>query len=426
METAFLSTTNFIIEKSQVLNENPYTAIALIVAFAIISLSPSKQKDRQVKPANENNKRGLLGQPAILAIGTANPPKCTNASRSKEFLTKFRDNGDITEEQYEWLVNICASCGIEQKYAGFDVDELLRGEGIYGKTLNVSVEERNEYWKKFTKDMSIRASEKAIENWGGDKQKITHVVFHSCTGFKAPGIELDVVDALGLKNVKRRLGINFMGCFGGFTGMAVAKSFCLSHPNAHVLVICGETCSGHITTSQNRSEQVGSAIFADGAAACIIGPGQVGDWALGTNLTKTMGLDTRDLMTWNPSDTCYTMFLSKQIGNKFGKDLLFSLKSNVRTVLGSNVNGAEVEWCVHPGGKALLDGLSKGLGSEKLRHSYRALKSYGNMSSPTIFFVIKNMTDEAMAKGAEASSDAICLGFGPGLTAEYCALHRIY
>eukprot|EP00963_Diacronema_lutheri_P013829 scaffold2843_cov465-Pavlova_lutheri.AAC.4 len=89
---------------------------------------------------------------------------------------------------------------------------------------NPTAEERQALWATRAPRLGIAAANKAVEQWGGDKQEITHLIFHSCTGFKAPGVELDILDALGLQNVRRRFGINYMGCFGAFTGLAAAKS----------------------------------------------------------------------------------------------------------------------------------------------------------------------------------------------------------
>jgi len=380
----------------------------------------------EIQCTKENNTRGLQGQPAILAIGTANPPFKAHRDEGDRFVDGYHEKGVLDEEQVKFVKKIRDTCGIEHRYSGLDLKEHFSGNSdqIFGKTLNEGVEVRNQYWAKFAKATAIEASKKAIESWGGDKTKITHVVFHSCTGFKAPGIELDVIDALGLTGVKRRLGINFMGCFGGFTAMSVAKSFCLSDPGAITLIVCAESCAAHMSATKDRSELLGSVIFADGAAACLVGPGQYGDWVLGDAMTKTLGKETRDMMTWFPSDTSYRMYLSKEIGNQFGVGLLLTVRGLVKTVLGKNVNVANAEWCVHPGGRGLLDGLAKGIGSEKLANSYQTLKNYGNMSSPTIFFVIKRMLDEAK-QSSSSKQDAICIGFGPGLTCELGALHKV-
>ena len=183
---------------------------------------------------------------------------------------------------------------------------------------------------KWAPKLAIDASREAIRKWGGDKNAITHIIFHSCTGFKAPGVELDVVDALNLTGIKRRLGINYMGCFGGFTGLNVAKSYALSSPNAVVLLVCVEICSCHMTLSENRSESLGNAVFSDGGAAVIIGAGRRGDWAIGSQETHTLGKESRSHMLWAPSNHAYNMFLDKSISTSLGMALFMNAKKYMR------------------------------------------------------------------------------------------------
>lgn len=444
MTSSYSNFSDILVEKSIQYNDyyeqfsvtlNFLLALLVAVAALIVAINSYsnvstvfvvKKKGRDFVESNsENNTRGLYGQPAILAIGTDNPPHKVHKDLCDDFMATCERRGDIEKEQVEFVKKIRDSCGIDYRYSGIEPHAAIAGnsDDLFGKTLQEPVEKRNLYWAEFAKATAIQASKNAIESWGGDKTKITHVIFHSCTGFKAPGIELDIVDAIGLTGVKRRLGINFMGCFGGFTGLSVAKSFCLSDPGSIALVVCAESCVAHASNAVDRSELLGSVIFADGAAACLVGPGQHGDWALGNAKTMTLGKETRDMMTWFPSNTSYRMYLSKDIGNQFGVGLLLTIRNLVKTVLGGNLDMKNVDWCVHPGGKGLLDGLAKGIGSEKLRHSYSVLKNYGNMSSPTIFFVIKRLLDEA--KETPSKKDAICLGFGPGLTAELCAIHKV-
>jgi len=303
--------------------------------------------------------------------------------------------------------------------------------GVFARLASATVEERHAIWAEWAPRLSIEAASKALNEWGGCSDNVTHVVFHSCTGFKAPGVELDLVDALKLKGVKRRLGINYMGCFGGFTGMSVAKAFVEADPQAVVLLVCCELCHLHYSFSENRSEHIGNAVFADGCAAAIIGAGRAGDWAIGEQKTHTCPPSSRGEMTWAPSNANYNMFLDKNIPVSLAKNLFFSVHDYVRAVCHSEAD--EVEWCVHPGGRGILDGLTNpkymlGVTKEQLRHSYGVLYDHGNMSSCTIFFVIKRMQEEqyqAAADCANLKNSAFCLGFGPGLTIEVAGLHKI-
>jgi predicted naringenin-chalcone synthase len=409
--------------------------VTLMVAMYSVSSSFGDRETassgrRHTGPSTKHqcNDDDLLGQPAILAIGTAVTPHQFSKERIIAFVNAMKDIPDENKSFHERVVN---QNGIDYRHFGFTLEEVLAGKGLYGATGNPGVIERHRYWAEWAPKMAIEATRMALDRWGGDKREITHVVFHSCTGFKAPGVELDIIDALGLTGVKRRLGINFMGCFGGFTGMSVAKSFVLSDPDSRVLLVCAELSGNCLTADTDRSKNLCNAIFGDGAAAVIVGPGRVGDWVIGEQVTRTLGKETRGFMKWSPTNYAYEMYLSKKIGWAFGSDMFFGLKKSFREAGFRLDNPSDVEWCVHPGGRKLLDQFCSGgvtsLGVDRhdLRHSYEVLRTHGNMSSPTIFFIVQRMIEESDLQGPERKSRAVCLGFGPGLTVEIAGLHRV-
>jgi len=417
----------------------------------------------EVGAPNAARGSGEVGAPAILGIGTSNPPTEWSVEDYVGELATLEKAGTVSAEWLDFLSKRVRNSGIERRCFALEPRELV--------SLAVSdVETRHAKWAKWAPQLAVSAARSAIADWGGDKAAITHVVFHSCTGFTAPGIELELIDQLKLPNVVRRLGINFMGCFGGFTGMSVAKTYVQANTGAVVLLVCCEICTSHFSISKNRSEALGNAIFADGAAAAIIGAGQVGDWAISEQATHTLSPSTRDQMTWSPSNHGYLMVLDKAISTSLGTSLFWSVGKYLRAVCGGAA-ADEVEWCVHPGGRGILDALCDPkyrLGATKvmLRHSYGTLAEHGNMSSCTILFVIKRMIDEQkvalkstptpfdqqcpsspktpmmrdlvdyVADGNASAEDhvpplprlptrAFCLGFGPGLTVEIAGLHRI-
>jgi predicted naringenin-chalcone synthase len=400
----------------------------LLLLVGIVSyktLLDDKPGKKRRKPTKSLGDSELIGKPAILAVGTANPPHEWTIDHVNIGLDWKRHNIQLGDDFVPFMKRVHVTSGVDSRYFGDlppDIEKIRKGDG------NPTVSERHEYWAEWAPKMAIAAATQAIETWGGDKKEITHVVFHSCTGFKAPGVELDIVDALNLTGVRRRLGINYMGCFGGFTGMSVAKAFCEADPSALVLLVCSETCYAHIAFCNNRSKTIGNCFFADGAAAALIGPGRPGDWAISDQQTKTLGPETRGLMTWAPNDNCYDMYLDKSIGLKFGMHLYWNLKSYLRGVCDENVN--DIEWLVHPGGKGILDffcsdKLNLGITKSTLERSYNVLQRYGNMSSGTIFFVLKDLMKDAREHPTEVKPTAVCFGFGPGLTLEIAELRRI-
>lgn len=371
------------------------------------------------------------GAAAILGIGTS--VEGLPSGTTDEFVAKCRKalEGTQSEEYIDFLCKRVANSGIIRRYhAAFDdwSDENLsrsrsQRRGVYNEAeaCNPTVGPRQQLWEQHAPRLAIDAAEKAVQNWGGDKQSITHIVFHSCTGFKAPGVELDVMDALGLKNIRFRTGINFMGCFGGLNGLKVAKALVESEPGAICLLVCVEICSAHFTMNQERGKFIGNSIFADGGSAAIVGPGGPGDWVLTGGGTHILGKDTRAAMTWFPSDHCYEMYLDKSIGNSLGWYIFKNLGPMLSEACHTTDKNS-VHWAIHPGGKAILEGLEKvGVSKADLQQSRNILEQYGNMSSATILFVLQaSMADPTMQKDRLFS-----LAFGPGLTIETVGLTKL-
>merc|ERR1712217_972405 len=386
---------------------------------------------RRRRGGGKAEERTQSGSAAILGIGTS--VKDLPSGSTEEFVAKCKEAlaGVQSDEYISFLRQRATNSGIKKRFhAAFNEwsDENLarsrsQREGFYNEAPgnNPAAGARQQLWSEHAPRLAIDAAQKAVDNWGGDKQKISHIVFHSCTGFKAPGVELDVMDALGLKNVRFRTGINFMGCFGGLNGLKVARALVESEPGAICLLVCVEVCSAHFTMNQERGKFIGNSIFADGGSAAIVGPGGPGDWVLTGGGTHILGKDTRAAMTWFPSDHCYEMYLDKSIGNSLGWYIFKNLGPMLSEACHTTDKNS-VHWAIHPGGKAILEGLEKvGVSKADLQQSRNILEQYGNMSSATILFVLQaSMADPTMQKDRLFS-----LAFGPGLTIETVGLTKL-
>ena len=137
--------------------------------------------------------------------------------------------------------------------------------------LSPSTRVRNELFAREAGPLFVEAARRALEACPDlSPADITHVVTVSCTGFYNPGPDYQVVRALGLNPQTRRYHLGFMGCYAAFPALRAAKSFCEAEPDAVVLVVCGELCSLHVRSSNNPDTIMGSALFADGAAAAVV------------------------------------------------------------------------------------------------------------------------------------------------------------
>ena len=157
---------------------------------------------------------------------------------------------------------IVSRSGIDTRYTC-----ISNNPETFVKTVTAGGRVRAEIWEEWAPKLAIRAAQDALSNWTrGSAQDITHVVVHSCTGFSAPGIDFALIQNLGLPSTTRKIPIHFAGCFGGFTGLNMAKTIVEADRTgkAVVLVVCAETCTAHMSGYPCMELVIGNTIFADG------------------------------------------------------------------------------------------------------------------------------------------------------------------
>ncbi len=264
----------------------------------------------------------------------------------------------------------------------------------------------NTIYKQEAPKLALKAAKKAIAQWGGSPSDITHVISASCTGMYAPGIEYMLMDTLGLERNVGRYGINFMGCFGAFKGLGLADAIAKEDPSHRVLVVCTELCSLHIQTQNDMESVVSNALFADGSAAAVVGQ-EKGLWEI-VKRTSLGVPDSQDKMSWDMGDSGFVMRLSKEVPELLGK----VISPFVESLAG---NKREIDWAIHPGGRAILENIEKGLSltAQQTSASWNTLRDYGNMSSATYLFVL-----EELLRQGRKNPWCVGLAMGPGLSIE--------
>jgi predicted naringenin-chalcone synthase len=322
----------------------------------------------------------------------------------------------LSVPQARLLERIAKNCRISHRHT---ILEDFHENGLKGNPFNFCENTpqtalRNEIFKKYAPQLAISVCEKALHQWNGDRQSLTHVISVSCTGMIAPGIEFLLIDALGLSRHVERLGINFMGCFGAFKGLAIAKALALENPNHRILLVCTELCSLHFQTDTQMDTLVSNSLFADGAAAVILGAQANSNEKPLFEIYRqgSMALqETLDLMTWEAGDYGYSMRLSALVPSLIEAHVA----PFVSRLIGSEQSFQSFTWAVHPGGKSIVESIARAceLQPEQLKASWKVLKEYGNMSSPTFLFVLKEIL-----RGVKSHKSIIGLGFGPGLSME--------
>lgn len=327
----------------------------------------------------------------------------------------------LNEEQIGFLSKVVAASAIEKRHTV--VHDLLNGTycgADVGQSFP-STGRRNDIYKEEAPKLAESVCRKALKEWKGEVKEITHVVSVSCTGMIAPGLEFLLVQRLGIPSKAFRYGINFMGCFGAFKGLAVAKALALENTKNRVLVVCTELCSLHFQKNLKKDNLVINAIFGDGAAAVVLGaePRQGERALLEMHGNHSIAFeDSLDLMSWEAGDQGYNMRLSHMIPGILENNL----DGFAKEILGRDAKYKNFSWALHPGGKAILEGLSRAfdLNNEDLAHSWKVLREYGNMSSSTFLFVL-----ESLMKAPKTKDWVVGMAFGPGLSVEGALFKRV-
>ena len=272
---------------------------------------------------------------------------------------------------------------------------------------------RIERYEANAANLAARAVEAAIENASCSAQDISHLVTVSCSGFSAPGVDILLIERLGLPRDVSRTHVGFMGCHGALNGLRVASALSAARPGSKVLVSCVEICSIHHQYTTDFQQIVANALFSDGAAA-VVGARAVSEerpWQIVDQRSYVLP-DTEDLMSWRIGDHGFQMTLSMQVPT--------IIRDNLRPWLGSWLREHELEvadirgWAIHPGGPMILSACEEALqlGPAQVWASHEVLAEFGNMSSPTVLFILQRL------RSAGESLPCVMLAFGPGLVIE--------
>jgi predicted naringenin-chalcone synthase len=274
-----------------------------------------------------------------------------------------------------------------------------------------------EMYDLFAAPLAIRAAREALRDADVDGSAVKHVVTVSCSGFSSPGVDLAMIRELALRSDVSRTHIGFMGCHGALNGLRVAKAFAQSSRGC-VLLCAVELCTLHHQYGWQPEQIVANSLFADGAATVVVRAGKsCSERELRvTDLRSTVIPETSDLMRWRIDDHGFQMNLSPRVPAV--------IKSALRPWLQSwlGEHGLRIDnigsWAIHPGGPRIVEGCVEALAidSDCASDSLGILAEYGNMSSPTVLFILDRL------RRRKAPRPYLALAFGPGIAVEAALL----
>ena len=361
----------------------------------------------------------------ISAIGTSNPQ---NRFTQEQILSFMKDAHQLDVHNARRLEKLYHVSGIDYRYSVLNDFGKDRGDyDFFGNDLGLepfpSTSTRGDIFESHALNLSLTAIEnctKQLKNF--DKKKVSHLITVSCTGMYAPGLDIEIVEKLGLNPFVERTCINFMGCYGAFNALKVADYICRAQPDATVLIVDVELCTLHFQKENTLDNWLANSLFADGASAVVV---QHEDYAedklfsIRSFYTEVV-TEARNEMAWKIGNHGFEM----QLTNQVSKQIKSGIK-NIADKLLKKVNLAFDEigsFAIHPGGRKILEVCDEvfGLTSAQSQPAYDVLKNFGNMSSTTVIFVLDELSKKLKAKKSE--EQILSFAFGPGLTFESMVL----
>lgn len=343
-----------------------------------------------------------LTQVYLNAVGTAVPahevhgkfvsyaPRLLATTRDRRLFARMADRGGI-ERRYSVL-------------APHPDPEQLDTAGFYRPGAFPDTAARMRLYEEEAPGLAFQA----VLDLDADLGEVTHLVLATCTGFAAPGLDLDLIDRLALPPGTERTTVGFMGCYAAINALKLARHIVRSEPSARVLIVCLELCTLHLQESADLEQVLTFSIFADGCAAALVSAEPRG-LALHRFAAGRIP-ETKDQITWRIMASGFEMTLAGEVPATIAK----GLPACIPEVLGGHRASDVALWAVHPGGRSVLDAVERALGlaPERMACSREVLRSYGNMSSATVLFVLQAMLAQ------RARGFGCALAFGPGVMVE--------
>ncbi len=241
------------------------------------------------------------------------------------------------------------------------------------------------------------------------KEDVTHIIVTTCTGFYAPGLDLQIIDHYGLNPAAERTVIGFMGCYAAINALKLARHIVRSQSNAQVIILNLELCTLHLKEADDLEQILSFLIFADGCSASLVSADPTGLEL--QSFHAAIIPDSSDQITWNIGTLGFDMMLSGEVP----KTIAAGLPSRMSSILDGRKTEDIRHWAIHPGGRTVLDAVEKGaaLPPDSLKICRDVLRRFGNMSSATVMFVLHDMMQQDAPAGLGCA-----MAFGPGLTVE--------
>lgn len=348
----------------------------------------------------------------IISIGTALPEHTFGQMEILEFMEESYNNDKDSRK----LKALFHNSGINYRASALsDFGTPSDPSFFKHQKEQPSVDKRMEFFKDHGLRLAIESIHNTLNQVNTKLADVSHLITVTCTGLYAPGLNAQLIKHLKLREDIPHTAVNFMGCNAAFYAMKIADLIVSENSNAKVLIVCVELCTLHFQPKSSKDHLLSNTIFCDGAASVLIASKTSPITGLGMDGFYSLLMhEGWDFMGWNINPVSFEMILNTQIPSFIEKKINGIVE---KSLLKYKIAKEEIShWGIHPGGLKILDVIKQQLSLDKecVKQSYDVLLNHGNMSSPTILFVLKSILEESENKGEKT----FAIGFGPGLSIE--------
>jgi len=335
---------------------------------------------------------------SLLSLATAVPPHVVEQSEAK---VRAREAFGGNKALFDRLAGVFDNAGIARRHIVAPQDWYMHGHGWH---------DRNTVYLKAAEQLFIDASASAIEKAGLKPDEIDGVVTVSTTGIATPSLDARAFAKVGFRPDVRRVPVFGLGCAGGVNGLALTSRLALADPGSVWLFVTVETCSISIRLdSDDPAAVVATALFGDGAAAAVVTSG-LHSLARITGSAEKLWPDTLRIMGWDVDDPGLSVVFDRAIP-PFIEENLAEAVDQMCAKLGIVRDDID-RFCCHPGGVKVIDAIESALElpQGELNLEREVLHDYGNMSAPTVLFVLERLLERGLP------DKVMMAAFGPGFT----------
>jgi len=335
---------------------------------------------------------------SLLSLATAVPPHVIQQSDAK---AAAREAFGGRKALFDRLASVFDNAGIARRHIVAPQSWYLGDHGWH---------DRNNVYLEAAEQLFVQAAAAAIEKAGLAPEDIDGVVTISTTGIATPSLDARAGPRLGLRDNVRRVPIFGLGCAGGVSGLATAARLASAEPGSHWLMVAVETCSISIRLdSDDPAAIVATALFGDGAAAAVVAAGSHSVARIGGSAEK-LWPDTLKIMGWDVEDPGLAVVFDRAIPPFIEGKLADAVDAMLAKL---SLDRSDIDrFCCHPGGVKVIDAIETALElpQGELNIEREVLHDFGNMSAPTVLFVLDRLIKRGLPKRVMMTA------FGPGFT----------